>query len=77
LPLFKEEGLNRQKKLGKLRDKKEKGNKKNAGESKKGKMNNGVSNGKKNIGEPKEKKNGVSKPAKVASTGDNYDFNDF
>ena len=60
-----------------MRDKKEKGNKKNAGESKKGKMNNGESNGKKNTVEPKGNKNGVSKSAKVASTGDNYDFNDF
>jgi hypothetical protein len=71
LPLFKEEGLIQQKKLGKMREKKEKGNKKNAGESKKAKMNNGESNG--------NKKNRVSKTAepKVASSGDNYDFNDF
>jgi hypothetical protein len=81
LPLFKEEGLNRQKKLGKLRDKKEKkkGGKKPENETKKENVD--VTNGKKkeNVEKGKKKRAVPNKGNKkeVPATGDNYDFNDF
>ena len=77
LPLFKEEGLNRQKKLGKIKDKKEKKNGAKKMEQRKAKEN--VEKGKKkeNIEKGKKKENVSSSKKGVPATGDNYDFNDF